>query len=151
MTPRGGPSFTDDASLATSVLDSIADLPVALAYFAVALLLFAAALAVHAVVAPQREFALVRAGNTAAAVSLAGAMLGLALPLGMVVAVSGSMLDLVVWSSVALLLQLLAVSVLRRMTAPLGAQMAAGNLAAGVFCGALAVAVGLLNAAAMLF
>jgi putative membrane protein len=151
VTPRGGSSFTDDASLVASVLDSVADLPVALIYFAVALLLFAAALALHAVVAPQREFALLRAGNTAAAASLAGAMLGLALPLGMVVAVSGSLLDLVVWSTVALLLQVLAVSVLRRMTPAIGAQIVTGGVAAGIFSGALALAVGVLNASAMLF
>lgn len=151
MTPRGAPSLTDDASLAASVLDSIADLPVALAYFAIALVLYAAALALHGLASPQREFPLLRSGNTAAALSLAGAMLGLALPLATVVAISASMLDLVVWSAIALLLQVLAVSVLRRMTPAVGAQLVDGSMAAGVFFAGLAVAVGLLNAAAMLF
>lgn len=151
MTPRGAPSLTDDASLAAAIVDSIADLPVAVAYFGVALLLYAGALALHGAVSPQRDFRLLRSGNTAAAVGLAGAMIGLALPLASVLAMSGSLLDLVIWSVVALLLQLLALSVLRRMVPAVGASLERGEVASGLFIGALAVAVGILNAAALLF
>jgi putative membrane protein len=61
------------------------------------------------------------------------------------------MLDLVVWAAIALLLQVATVSILRRMVPAVGEQLSAGAVASGVFFAALAVAVGLLNAAAMLF
>jgi putative membrane protein len=151
MTPRGAPTLDDDYSLAASILDSIAGLPVSVAYFGVALLLFAGALALHGAISPQKDFGLLRAGNRAAAVAVGGAMIGLALPLASVLAISGSLLDLVIWGTVALLLQLLAVSVLRRMAPALGSALAQGELASGIFVGALAIAVGILNAAAMIF
>ena len=57
-----------------------------LIYFAVALLLFVAFTFVYVIVTPYNEIALIREGNTAAAISLSGAMLGFALPLASTVA-----------------------------------------------------------------
>jgi putative membrane protein len=141
----------DGFSLSAAIVESVVDLPYAIAYFGSALLLYALCLVAYVGIAPGSEFSLIREGNSAAAASLAGAMLGFALPLGSVMAVSGSMFDMLVWSFIALVLQLITVAVLRRMMPSLSRNVGQGQVASGVFLGALAVAVGILNAAAMSF
>ena len=141
----------DEFSLSTAIVESVADLPYAIAYFGSALLLYALCLVAYVAITPGSEFSLIRAGNSAAAASLAGAMIGFALPLASVVAVSGSMFDMLIWSFIALVLQLVAVAVLRRMLPALSRNVGQGQVASGIFLGALAVAVGILNAAAMSF
>ena len=141
----------DEFSLLSAIVESVADLPYAIAYFGSALLLYALCLVAYVAITPGSEFSLIREGNSAAAASLAGAMLGFALPLGSVVAVSGSMFDMLIWSIIALVLQLVAVAALRRMLPALSRNVGQGQVASGIFLGALAVAVGILNAAAMSF
>ncbi|MEO0722784.1 MAG: DUF350 domain-containing protein, partial [Pseudomonadota bacterium] len=53
-------------------------------------------------------FALVRGGNGAAGLALAGAIAGLALPISSALASSVSLFDMLIWGGVALLLQLIA-------------------------------------------
>jgi putative membrane protein len=140
----------DEFSLSAAIAESIADLPYAVAYFGSALLLYAACLVTYVAVAPIPEFRLIGQGNAAAAYSLAGAMLGFAVPLASVVATSGAMLDMLVWSVVALLVQLITIAILRRMLPALNRNVAEGQQASGVFLGALALSVGIINAAALL-
>lgn len=70
------------------------------------LLLFACT--VYVLLTPWKELALVRGGNGAAGLALAGAIAGLALPISSALASSVSLLDLLIWGAVALLLQLIA-------------------------------------------
>ncbi|MBR9836013.1 MAG: DUF350 domain-containing protein, partial [Alphaproteobacteria bacterium] len=63
--------------------------------------------AVYVLLTPWKELALVKGGNGAAGLALSGAIVGLAIPLASCLASSLSMLDLLLWGSVALLLQLL--------------------------------------------
>jgi putative membrane protein len=140
----------EEVSLSAAVVETIADLPYAVAYFATALLVYVLGLAAYIAAAPIPEFRLVGQGNTAAACSLAGAMVGLALPLATVVATSGSMLDLLVWAIAALLVQLLTLAILRRLLPVLNRNVASGQLASGIFLAALAVAVGFISAGAFL-
>ena len=69
-------------------------LPAFLAYFAVAVALIAVFLLVYVNVTPYDEIALIRQGNTAAAISLGGAMLGFAMPVANVIAHSDTLADL---------------------------------------------------------
>lgn len=140
----------DEVSLSAMVAETIADLPYAVAYFATTLLVYGLGIAAYIAATPIPEFRLVGQGNTAAACSLAGAMIGLALPLTTVVATTGSMLDLLVWSIAALLVQLITLAILRRLLPQLNRNVAAGQLASGIFLLALAVAVGVINAGAFL-
>ena len=71
-----------------------------------AALLFVAS-AVYILLTPWRELALVREGNGSAGLALAGAILGLAIPMAACLASSVSLLDLLIWGTVALLLQLI--------------------------------------------
>jgi len=72
-----------------------------------AALLFVAS-AVYVLLTPWKELALVRGGNGSAGLALSGAIFGLALPIASCLASSFNYLDLLIWGSVALLLQLLA-------------------------------------------
>jgi putative membrane protein len=141
----------DEFSLSTAIAVSMADLPYAIAYFGTSLLVYAVSLVAYVAVVPVPEFRLIGQGNIAAAFSLSGAMVGFALPLASVVATSGSMFNMLVWLVVALLVQLITLSILRRMLPALNRNVADGQQASGVFLGALAIAVGIVNAAALLF
>lgn len=70
-----------------------------------ALLVLASTL--YILLTPWKELALVRGGNGAAGLALAGAIAGLAIPIASCLASSLTLIDLVLWGTVALLLQLL--------------------------------------------
>ncbi|MEL7130072.1 MAG: DUF350 domain-containing protein [Pseudomonadota bacterium] len=63
---------------------------------------------IYVLLTPWKELALVRGGNGAAGLALAGAIVGLAIPLASCLASSVGLFDLLIWSVVALLLQLIA-------------------------------------------
>ena len=62
---------------------------------------------VYVLLTPWKELALVRGGNGSAGLALAGAIVGLAIPIASCLASSLTYLDLLIWGTVALLLQLL--------------------------------------------
>ncbi|MEL7042935.1 MAG: DUF350 domain-containing protein [Pseudomonadota bacterium] len=62
---------------------------------------------IYVLLTPWKELALVRGGNGAAGLALAGAIAGLAIPIASCLASSLTLIDLLLWGSVALLLQLL--------------------------------------------
>ena len=77
-----------------------------LLYFAAGIAAEAIFVALYIAVTPHREPTLIKAGNTAAAVSLGGAVLGFTLPLASAIANSVAIVDMAVWSGVALVVQL---------------------------------------------
>jgi putative membrane protein len=122
-----------------------------LVYFVAALALVAVFLAIYIRVTPYRELALIRDGNTAAAASLSGALLGFVLPLASSIAHSVNLADMAVWGAIALVVQLAAYGVARMLLPTLAQGIASGNVAHGVFLGALSLSVGVLNAASMTY
>lgn len=137
--------------MAVDTVETLSSVPVSIAYFGASLLVFAIGAAVHAGIAPYPELRLVREGNSAAAVGFSGALLGLALPLASVVMHSDSLLDQLIWSAVAVGLQLVVVALLRRMIPQVNRHVVEGQVASGILLGALALAIGVLNAAAMAY
>ena len=122
-----------------------------LIYFAVALLLFVVFTFVYQKVTPYDEITLIRQGNPAAAVSLSGAMLGFALPLASTVANAVNLVDLVLFAVLATVVQLI-VFVFARMLMPgLTAAIEKGSIAEAILLAAVSIAVGLLNAAALVY
>ncbi len=105
--------------------------------------------AIYVTMTPHREFRLIRLGNSAAAISLGGAILGYTIPLAKAVAQSESILDMLIWSGVALVAQLLAYGISRLILPQLSAHVDEGKTASSILMAAIAVAVGLLNSAAM--
>ena len=124
----------------------ISSLPAFAGFFATALILMAVFVVLYAFVTPYNEMALIRDGNTAAAVSLGGAVIGFALPIAVSVAVSHNLYAMIGWGLVASAVQLLAY-VLARLTLPrLNQSIPQGQLASGIFLASLSIGVGILNA-----
>ncbi|HOB62018.1 MAG TPA: DUF350 domain-containing protein [Candidatus Competibacteraceae bacterium] len=128
---------------------SLAGLPAFLSYFATAIGLLLLFLAAYVFITPYREIALIREGNTAAAASLGGALLGFVLPLASAIAHSVSLIDMAIWGLIALVIQLLVYLGARLLLPGLERAIPTGQVATGVFLGALSLAIGILNAACM--
>ena len=124
-------------------------LPAFLSYFAVAIALLAVFFAIDINATPYDEIALIRQGNTAAAVSLSGAQLGFAMPVANVIAHSDTLADLAAWGGVAGVVQILAYVAARYACPKMNSDIPAGKVASATFLAALSVSVGLINAACM--
>lgn len=122
-----------------------------LIYFAAAVIAEAIFVILYMAVTPHREVTLIKTGNAAAAVSLGGAVLGFTLPLASAIAHSVSLLDMAVWSAVALIVQISLFLVIRAVVRELSRHIEDGNLAAGVTLATASIAVGVLNAASMTY
>ena len=73
--------------------------PVTLLHVGVTLAILAAGAALYALLTPHREIQLIREGNTAAAVSFGGVLVGLALPLAFAMAASTSLVEIGLWGA----------------------------------------------------
>ena len=133
-----------------SVLQSLlSGAPVLLTHLAAAFALFGLAASLYMAITPMREMALIRAGNTAAAISLAGGLLGIALPLAACLAASVSILDLVVWGVLVLAIQLATLRLVDAFVGDLRRRIEAGETAAAVTVAAVKLSVAALTAAAI--
>src|ERR1700751_1828401 len=81
--------------------------PVALLHIAVSVVMLLGAAALYIVLTPHKEISLMRQGNTAAAVDLGGALVGLALPLAVSLKGSTSLMDVALWGVATVAIQLL--------------------------------------------
>ncbi len=120
-----------------------------LVYFAVAMVAMLLFVAIYTAITPYQEIRLIRQGNSAAAVSLGGAMLGYTCPLAQAVSQSASLPDMLLWSGVGLAAQLLAYGITRLVLPKLSADVYEGKIAPAIFLATLSIAIGILNAAAM--
>ena len=84
-----------------------AGFPVFLAHAGVTVVILFAAAALYILLTPHREITLIREGNTAAAVSLAGVLLGLAIPLAASLKASTNLIEIGLWGAVTVVVQLL--------------------------------------------
>lgn len=132
-----------------TITQSLAGLPAFLLYFSLAMALLALFIAVYVAVTPYRELTLIREGNAAAAISLGGAVVGFVLPLARAVTQSVSALDLVVWGLVALVVQVVVFFVVGKLVPRFAEAIKEGRTSAAILLAALAIGVGLLNAASM--
>src|SRR5688572_7138324 len=81
--------------------------PALILYFGAGLALLGLFVAIYIRITPYPELALIREGNSAAAASLTGAMLGFVIPLAHSVAQSANLADMALWGLIALVVQLL--------------------------------------------
>jgi len=130
---------------------SISGFPAFALYFVISLGLLALFLAVYLRVTPYREIALIREGNVAAALSLAGTTLGFVIPLARAIAQSGSLPDMLLWGAIAFIVQLLVYLVVARLLPDIGKHIAEGKLAHATTLAVLSLASGILNAACMTY
>jgi putative membrane protein len=100
-------------------------------------------------ITPYAEFRLIREGKIAPAISFGGALLGFVMALAGAITNSVSFPDMLIWSSVALLVQVSVFVSLRRGFPELCLSIAEDQLAPAILLGVLSLAAGILNAACM--
>ena len=118
-------------------------------YLLGAAVLFALFQFIYTRITPHKEFELIRSGNVAAAIALGGAVIGFAIPASNVIAYSVSLLDFVVWAVIAAFVQLLAFLMTSLVLKGTSERIKKGEIAAGIYVAAVAISVGMLNAACM--
>jgi putative membrane protein len=84
-----------------------AGFPVFLAHSGVTVVILFAAAALYVLLTPHKEITLIREGNTAAAISLAGVLVGLAIPLAASLKASTNVIEIGLWGAVTVVVQLL--------------------------------------------
>ena len=84
-----------------------AGFPVFLAHAGVTVIILFLAAALYVLLTPHKEITLIREGNTAAAVSLGGVLLGLAIPLSASLRASTNLIEIGLWGAVTVVVQLL--------------------------------------------
>lgn len=124
-------------------------LPVLLVQLGVTLALLGLGSACYMAITPFKEIRLIRTGNPAAGIVLAGTLVALAIPLATTLATSLVTLDIFVWGLVALLIQLLTFLIAAALVRGLRGMIESGNTAAAWLLVGIQIAVALLNAGAM--
>ncbi|WP_207476637.1 DUF350 domain-containing protein [Arenibaculum pallidiluteum] len=124
-------------------------LPVLLLHFGATLGLFFVGVAAYVLLTPLHERALLASGNPAAGIVLGGTVVAIAIPLAATLATSLSVTDVLVWGSVAVVLQLATFFIALLFFRDLRPMIETGNAAAGTTLAAVQIAVALMNAGAM--
>lgn len=118
-------------------------------YFGMGLGFMAAYVLLYLYATPHREITLIRFDNLPAAIVLAGALLGFALPLSSALRMADGLQDVAIWACAALFAQLVAYALVVMLLRQFSKRINRGEMAAAVLAAAIHVSVGLLNAAAM--
>ena len=84
-----------------------AGFPIFLAHSGVTVAILFAAAALYVLLTPHKEITLIREGNAAAAISLAGVLVGLAIPLAASLKASTNVIEIGLWGAVTVVVQLL--------------------------------------------
>ena len=133
-----------------AVLQSlISGLPVLVLHFGITVVMLIVGIWVYTKITPYDEFYLIRQGNIAAAVSLSGACVGLALPLAFCMAASVNAMDIVLWGVAAILIQLTGFRVTDWLLRDLPARIESGEIGPAILLVGIKLSVAAINAAAI--
>jgi len=136
---------------ALMILQSLAGLPAFLLYFCTAIIAVVAFLFVYTRVTPHDEFQLIRDNDPAAAIALGLSLLGFVLPVVSAIAHAANIVDCLIWSVIALIVQIVVYFIVKIPIPNLSARIAAGELASAIWLGLASLAAGALNAASMIY
>ena len=127
----------------------LAGFPVLLLHFVVTLGMLGIGVTIYLFVTPYRELDLIRNGNTAAAVSISGAIIGMAIPLAICMATSVNIWDIVIWGVVTLLIQILAYRIGDVLLQDAPTRIENGEIGAAILIVGIKLAISFINAAAV--
>lgn len=127
----------------------LAGFPVLVLHLAVTLGMLGLGVTIYHLVTPYHELRLIRNGNTAAALSISGAIVGLAIPLAICMATSVNVWDIVIWGIVTLLIQILAYRIGDALLKDLPTRIENGEMGAAILLVGIKIAIALINAAAV--
>jgi putative membrane protein len=123
--------------------------PLTLLHAAVTLLILVLGAALYVALTPHKEIALIREGNAAAALSLAGVMVGLAIPLAVSLSGSTSLVDIALWGAATVFVQLLVFRLVDLILRGLPQRINDGEISAAVMLAGAKLATALVLAAAV--
>ncbi len=133
------------------MLDDLSTLPNFMVYLGLGIALLIAFVAVYVKITPQHELPLIQQGNVSAGVVFSGTLLGFAIPLASAIAHSVNLIDLLLWGVIACLVQGLASLLLRTLIRDLRGHIEADRVSVAITMASLKIAMGLLNAAAVVY
>lgn len=123
--------------------------PLTLLHFSLTIVILAIGATVYALLTPHKEIQLIRAGNTAAAVSLGGVLVGLAIPLAMSLSAAKSLMEIGLWGLATMAVQLLVFRLTDLLLTGLPQRIKDGEVAAAALLVGAKIATALILAAAM--
>jgi putative membrane protein len=133
------------------VLQSLAGLPAFMVYFCTGIVAVILYLFVYTRITPHDEFALIRNNVTSAAVALGMSLLGFVLPVTSAIVHSANVLDCLIWSLIALIVQVAVYYIVRIPVPKLSERIDQGEMAPAIWLGLASLAAGALNAASMVY
>ena len=132
------------------ILQSVkSGLPFLISHFVISVGIFLLGLWIYTVVTPMNEIALIRNGNIAASISLFGACIGISIPLAICLASSVNAIDIIVWGSIAVILQLVCFKVVDLFLKDLSKRIIDGEVGVSIVLASFKISIALLNAAAL--
>ena len=131
------------------VVTSLSGLPAFLAYFCLSLVVVTVYVYVYTRITVHDELKLIEANVPGAAISLGLSVLGFAMPVASAVAHAANIVDCIVWSAIALIVQVIVYYLVRIPVPDLSKRISAGELAPAIWLGLASVTGGLLSAASM--
>jgi putative membrane protein len=123
--------------------------PVTLLQVAVTVTILIAAAAIYILLTPHKEITLIREGNTAAAVSFGGVLIGLAMPLAVSMKASTNLVEIGLWGVATVAVQLLIFRLVDLVLHGLPKRIQDGEMAAAAFMVGAKLATALIVAQAV--
>ena len=127
----------------------LSGIPFLLTHFGVTIVMLVVGAFIYIKITSHDEMALIRDGNNAAAVSLSGAILGLAIPLAFCMANSINVYDIVIWGLVTLVIQLVTFWIIDLWLRDLSRKIEDGQVGTAILLASVKLAVASINAAAI--
>lgn len=123
--------------------------PVTLLHASVTLVMLILGTTLYALLTPHKEITLIREGNSAAALSLGGVMVGLAIPLAISLTASTSVIEIMIWGAATIAVQLLVFRVTDMVLKGLPERIQEGEISAAALLVGAKLATALILAAAV--
>lgn len=123
--------------------------PLTLLHAGVTMLILVLGTTLYAMLTPHKEIVLIRDGNAAAALSLGGVMIGLAIPLAVSLSASTSIVEIAVWGVATVAVQLLVFRIVDMVLRGLPQRIQDGEVAAAALLIGAKLATALVLAAAV--
>lgn len=123
--------------------------PITLLHAGMTILFLVIGAVIYILLTPQREITLIREGNVAAAVSLGGMLVGLAIPLAVSLSASTSAVEIGLWGAATIAVQLLVFRLTDVVLHALPKRIQDGEMAAATLLVGVKLATAIILAAAM--
>ena len=124
-------------------------LPFLISHFVITVIMFLLGLWVYSKITPMDEIALIKNGNIAAAISFFGACIGIVIPLATCLASSINAADILVWGTIAVLIQLICFRAVDIFLKNLAKRINDGEISVSILLVGFKTSIALINAAAI--